>query len=61
MDAPPGSSKWAGPYIDDEDVPLDPWERSYRYEVVNEGLSVRVYTLGADDSEGGSGENADIG
>lgn len=61
MDAPLGSSKWAGPYIDDEAVPLDPWERSYRYEVVNEGLSVRVYTLGADDSEGGSGENADIG
>ncbi len=45
--------------------PKDPWGRPYRYE--RDGLSggvaqeYRLFTLGADDAPGGTGENADVG
>jgi general secretion pathway protein G len=45
--------------------PKDPWGRPYRYE--REGLGggvaqeYRLFTLGADDAAGGTGENADVG
>ena len=44
--------------------PKDPWGRHYRYEL--EGLAggvaqeYRLFTLGADDAPGGTGENADV-
>ena len=44
--------------------PKDPWGRPYRYE--RDGLSggvaqeYRLFTLGADDAPGGTGENADV-
>jgi general secretion pathway protein G len=46
-------------------TPEDPWGRPYRYEL--DGLSggvaqeYRLFTLGADNAPGGTGENADVG
>lgn len=59
--APAGTAGWAGPYLDDEAVPADPWDRPYLYASTEDGLRVRVYSFGRDGTEGGSGEDADIG
>jgi general secretion pathway protein G len=62
IEAPAGSAGWAGPYLDDsEDVPLDPWGNAYLYTSTEDGLRVRVFSLGRDGTEGGTGEDADIG
>lgn len=59
--APVGAANWRGPYVEDGNLPLDPWERPYRYELSPDGVRARVFTLGADDAAGGEGENADVG
>ncbi len=60
MAPPPGAPGWAGPYLDEESVPADPWGRPYLYSSTEDGLRVRVYSYGRDGTEGGSGEDADI-
>ncbi len=57
---PQGIPGWSGPYMQDGELPLDPWGRTYRYRQTQEG-TIKVYSYGADDAEGGSGDNADIG
>lgn len=57
--APPSESGWAGPYLPGEDALKDPWGRDYLFEVSGDGL-FRVYTLGRDGREGGTGQDADI-
>jgi general secretion pathway protein G len=59
--SPAGSSKWRGPYVDGDKVPLDPWEHPYRYEPSSTGGKPRIFSLGADDAPGGEGDNADVG
>jgi general secretion pathway protein G len=61
MEAPAGSAGWAGPYLDEEAVPTDPWGKPYLYASTEDGLRVRVYSLGRDGTEGGEGEDADVG
>ncbi|MCW8904242.1 type II secretion system protein GspG, partial [Sedimenticola sp.] len=41
-------------------VPKDPWGREYLYRYPGENGEVDVYSLGADQQEGGTGENSDI-
>ncbi len=57
--APPSATGWAGPYLPSEDALKDPWARDYLFEVSGDGL-FRVYTLGRDGREGGTGQDADI-
>jgi len=52
---------WSGPYLKSDELPTDPWGRTYRYSLAGDGQAVRVFSLGADDAEGGEGENRDIG
>lgn len=61
VEAPGAAAGWSGPYIEEETVPADPWGREYLYIQLNDGLRVRVYSLGRDGAEGGQGEDADIG
>jgi len=52
---------WYGPYLD-ESLPMDPWGNPYRYRAAeNQAGRGQVYSLGADNEEGGSGLDADIG
>ena len=62
MSPPPDvADYWHGPYLEDE-LPADPWRTPYRYESPVENLQGFVlYSLGADQAEGGEGDNADIG
>lgn len=56
---PPGVAAWAGPYM--ERLPDDPWGHPYRYRVPGEnGRPFDVYTLGADNAEGGTGQDRDL-
>jgi general secretion pathway protein G len=54
-----GSARWSGPYLRDEDVPLDPWDNPYHYEPQGKDFSLISY--GADGAPGGEGDDADIG
>ncbi len=53
-----GSDKWKGPYLEVEEVPKDPWDNDYIYQVENGRFLIISY--GADGQPGGEGDNADI-
>ncbi len=57
---PPIPGNWkTGGYL--EQLPLDPWGKSYQY--LNPGLhgEIDVFSYGADGAPGGEGSDADIG
>lgn len=60
--APSGVRNWNGPYLKGDGVPNDPWGRPYRYRRPSERPrhDYDLYTLGADDKPGGSGEDEDV-
>ena len=60
MDAPADASNWDGPYLKKADSLIDPWGRPYLYRFPGEHGDFDLYTLGADDQEGGEGENRDL-
>ena len=53
---------WAGPYLSEDSVPLDPWGSPYVFTpgVGRNGIG-EIISLGADKQAGGNGINADIG
>ncbi|MEE9356361.1 MAG: type II secretion system major pseudopilin GspG [Methylococcaceae bacterium] len=51
---------WNGPYLRKNKIPKDPWNRDYRYQSPGEHGKFDLYTFGADDNEGGEGEDQDI-
>lgn len=57
---PEGVDRWDGPYL--EDLPLDPWGVPYQYQYPGaKGKEFDVFTLGADEQEGGEGSDQDWG
>ncbi len=55
-------SRWRGPYLDEAEIPLDPWGNPYQYSVPGaDQHPFALYSLGADGQPGGEGANADIG
>ena len=57
---PSSAERWKGPYV--ESLPADPWDQPYGYRNPGrDGRAMEVYTLGADNREGGEGPDADIG
>jgi general secretion pathway protein G len=57
---PPAAARWNGPYLRKAVVPSDPWGRPYRYRYPGQHGAFDLWTLGADDAEGGEGEAADV-
>jgi len=57
---PDGATSWNGPYLKKKVIRLDPWGNQYHYQYPGENGEYDLYSLGADNSEGGNGENADI-
>jgi general secretion pathway protein G len=57
---PPGLEAWRGPYINSKGAPLDPWGRPYNYRYPGQHAQYDLYTLGADNAPGGTGENQDV-
>jgi len=56
---PSGTDKWNGPYAKDPDL-KDAWGNDYRYTVPGQGKGFDLTSLGADNKEGGEGENRDV-
>lgn len=57
---PSGVASWNGPYLR-KGLPADPWGNPYRYRSPGQNGDVDIFTYGADNSPGGSGENTDVG
>lgn len=57
---PASANGWNGPYLR-RGLPNDPWGNPYRYESPGRHGDIDIYTYGADNTPGGSGENADVG
>ncbi len=59
--APGGASRWNGPYLRKNIIPKDPWGHDYQYRAPGQhGGAFDLYSLGADNAEGGDGENQDV-
>ena len=54
------SSRWNGPYLKGKGIPLDPWGFKYHYANPGQQGAYDLYTLGADNQQGGEKENKDI-
>lgn len=48
-------------FVKNEEALIDPWGRPYRYRVPGIHATYDIYTLGADDREGGNGDDKDFG
>ena len=60
VEAPHGANGWNGPYIKKKQVPKDPWGNEYQYKSPGEHGDYDLYSLGADNADGGTGENRDV-
>lgn len=57
---PTDVKSWKGPYV--ENLPSDPWDSPYRYRNPGrDGRAIEVFTLGADNRDGGEGPDEDLG
>lgn len=53
--------RWNGPYIrKNKNIPQDPWQQPYHYVSPGEHGQFDLYSLGADEQEGGQGSDLDI-
>lgn len=57
---PPGLPGWSGAYLRGKTVPKDPWGNDYRYVSPGQHGLYDISSLGADNKEGGDGENKDV-
>lgn len=57
---PAGASRWNGPYLRKNLIPKDPWGNDYQYRAPGQHSAFDLYSLGADNAEGGEGENQDV-
>lgn len=60
LEKPAGALGWTGPYIKSKDSLQDPWGRGYLYRHPGRHGDYDLFTLGADNREGGEGENRDV-
>ncbi len=60
VESPPSVSDWRGPYLKKSRIPKDPWGNPYNYRFPGEMGPYDLYSYGADNSEGGEGDNQDI-
>jgi general secretion pathway protein G len=60
MERPPDAARWNGPYVKRRDALVDPWGNLFIYRYPGEHGEYDLYSLGADQVEGGEGENADV-
>ena len=58
---PSNMPQWSGPYVTNDVIPNDPWNRPYMYtQPGTNGKPYQLKSLGADGAIGGQAEDADI-
>ena len=60
VEKPGDAERWNGPYVKKRESLLDPWGEPYRYRFPGEHGAYDLYSLGADKTEGGDGEDRDL-
>lgn len=60
VERPGDVTGWNGPYVKKREMLLDPWGQTYAYRVPGEHGDYDLFTLGADQAEGGEGEARDV-
>lgn len=60
VERPPGDPSWDGPYLKRKDSLIDPWGRPYAYRFPGRHGAFDLFSLGADNREGGGGEDKDL-
>jgi general secretion pathway protein G len=60
VNQPSGVDNWNGPYLKKRAVPKDPWGNDYLYRLPGEHGPYDLLSLGADNADGGDGEDRDI-
>jgi general secretion pathway protein G len=56
----PNSGEWHGPYLKSKRIPLDPWGRPYNYRIPGQHGDYDLFTFGADNAPGGTGQDQDV-
>ncbi len=57
---PPDAENWNGAYVRKRDMLNDPWDRMFIYRYPGEHGEYDLFSLGADEKEGGEGEDTDV-
>lgn len=57
---PSGAATWNGPYLSQNKVPQDPWGNDYHYAAPGQHGDYDLFSLGADNKQGGEDENRDV-
>lgn len=60
VEAPSTATNWHGPYLKKSTLPKDPWGNDYIYAFPGDHGPYDLYSYGADNAEGGEGDNKDI-
>lgn len=60
VEKPAEAKRWNGPYLRKDKIPLDPWNQEYHYVFPGQHGKFDLFSLGADEKEGGEGEDQDI-
>ena len=60
VEKPLGEAVWDGPYLKRRDALMDPWGRPWVYRSPGRHGAFDLYSLGADNREGGEGESQDV-
>jgi len=48
-------TKWAGPYLDKQDLPADPWNQPFQFEIIDQAnAKFRIWSNGPDQQPGSS-------
>ncbi|GAA3550288.1 type II secretion system major pseudopilin GspG [Zobellella aerophila] len=58
---PADTRGWNGPYLTKKNLPRDPWGNDYQYRYPGHNGAYDLFSLGADNQEGGEGEARDVG
>lgn len=58
----PVPQSWNGPYLEKKQIPSDPWGNSYHYQYSGQhnSHSYDLWSNGADNQQGGTGDNSDV-
>lgn len=60
VEQPGNAEGWNGPYLKNKELPKDPWGNEYQYRFPGQHGEFDLYSMGADNAEGGDGENQDV-
>jgi general secretion pathway protein G len=60
VEKPASATTWNGPYLAQGKIPKDPWGNDYHYVAPGQHAEYDLFSLGADNKEGGEDENQDV-